>query len=60
MVVPVGIAGRRGMRTQPPPIDADLVRAWGDRRTGIGFDQLLLEGCRRLDESQQQSGAAGS
>lgn len=29
---------------QPPVIDADLVRAWGDRHRGVGFDQLLLLG----------------
>lgn len=28
--------------TQPREISADQVRAWGDRRTGVGFDQLLL------------------
>ena len=27
---------------------------------GASFDQLLLEGCRRLDESQQQPGVSGS
>src|SRR5215831_2165344 len=27
--------------------DAELVRRWGDRRLGIGFDQLLLLGAER-------------
>jgi CheY-like chemotaxis protein len=35
-------------------------RSVGGEPIGASFDQLLLEGCRRLDESQQQSGAAGS
>lgn len=29
---------------QPPIIDADQVRAWGDRHRGVGFDQLLVLG----------------
>ncbi|HNM44216.1 MAG TPA: diaminopimelate epimerase, partial [Plasticicumulans sp.] len=27
---------------QPVTLDADLVRRLGDRRFGVGFDQLLL------------------
>lgn len=26
----------------PPPIDGGLARRWGDRHTGVGFDQLLV------------------
>ena len=29
-------------RIQPPPLDADRIRAMADRHTGIGFDQLLV------------------
>jgi len=30
-----------------PAPDAELVRRWGDRRLGVGFDQLLLLGAER-------------
>src|SRR6476646_1037538 len=30
-----------------PKPDAELVRRWGDRRLGVGFDQLLLLGAER-------------
>jgi len=29
-------------RVAAPPLEAERIRAWGDRNTGIGFDQLLV------------------